>query len=80
MSIFLENKGSQKYNGDLVTIQMGSGAWNLHLLLDSGICAPSSVSSFYLCLFFFKNQKTELESSQDWESAGRGVRDMMPHS
>lgn len=74
VKISLENKGNQKCNGDLVTIQMGSVAWKLHLLLDS------SVSGFHLCLFLFKNQKRELESLQDWESAGRGVRDMMPHS
>lgn len=51
MSIPLRNKGNQKYNGDLVITQMRSGACNLHLLWDSGICASSFVWSFCSCLF-----------------------------
>ena len=66
VSIPLGNKGNQKCNGDLLITQVGSGAQNLHVLWDSGICAPSSVWSFDPCLFSCKNQKVKLEGVQDW--------------
>lgn len=66
MSIPLGNKGNQKCNGDLVITQMGSGAWNLHLLWTLESVPLPLYGVFILACFPAKDQKAKLEGAQNW--------------